>query len=157
VKLWDAFWRLYLLSRGGAAILALPCRAPQRGIVSTAILLTKELCSNFLLNSYSIGGHANDKVRAYISALATRYTPEPVEDRSELDPAYANAMRQVAQQYPDDPDAATLFAEALMDTTPWDYGRSTGWLKVYRLKVKPLKLKKYSNGLSKPGDTPIFR
>jgi tetratricopeptide (TPR) repeat protein len=54
-------------------------------------------------------------------ALATRYTAEPVEDRTALNLAYANAMRQVTQQYPDDLDAATLFAEALMDTTPWDY------------------------------------
>jgi len=74
----------------------------------------------------ALSDHASDKERAYISALATRYTPEPVEDRSELDLAYANAMRQVAQQYPDDPDAVTLFAEALMDTTPWDYWDENG-------------------------------
>lgn len=64
---------------------------------------------------------ASSKERAYIEALATRYTPEPVTDRTDLNLAYANAMRQVVQQYPDDLDAATLFAEALMDTTPWDY------------------------------------
>jgi hypothetical protein len=51
---------------------------------------------------------------------------EPVEDRAELDLAYANAMRQVTQQYPYDPDAATLFAEALMDLTPWNYWTKDG-------------------------------
>jgi tetratricopeptide (TPR) repeat protein len=70
--------------------------------------------------------YASPKERAYIAALATRYTAEPVEDRTALNLAYANAMRQVAQQYPDDPDAATLFAEALMDTTPWDYWTEDG-------------------------------
>lgn len=30
-------------------------------------------------------------------------------------------MREVIKRYPDDSDAATLFAEALMDTMPWDY------------------------------------
>jgi tetratricopeptide (TPR) repeat protein len=73
--------------------------------------------------------YASAKERAYIAALATRYTAEPVEDRTALNLAYANAMRQVAQQYPDDLDAATLFAEALMDTTPWDYWQEDGTLK----------------------------
>jgi tetratricopeptide (TPR) repeat protein len=59
--------------------------------------------------------------RAYIRALQKRYQADPPGDRSALDLAYANAMRDVAAQYPDDLDAKTLFAEALMDTMPWDY------------------------------------
>ncbi|MBD3886344.1 hypothetical protein IFO70_32150 [Phormidium tenue FACHB-886] len=73
-----------------------------------------------------LSSHASAKERAYIAALATRYTPEPVDDRAPLNLAYANAMREVAKQYPDDLDAATLFAEALMDTTPWDYWQEDG-------------------------------
>lgn len=73
--------------------------------------------------------YASPKEKAYIQALAQRYTSEPVEDRSALNLAYANAMRKVMQQYPDDPDAATLFAEAVMDTTPWDYWQESGELK----------------------------
>jgi tetratricopeptide (TPR) repeat protein len=65
--------------------------------------------------------NVSPRERAYIQALSKRYVAEPVADRAELDLAYANAMREVAQQYPYDPDAATLFAEALMDTQPWDY------------------------------------
>jgi len=64
---------------------------------------------------------ASVKERAYIDALARRYRADPVEDRGELDRAYADAMREVALAYPDDPDAATLFVEALLDTMPWDY------------------------------------
>jgi tetratricopeptide (TPR) repeat protein len=33
--------------------------------------------------------------------------------------AYAQAMREVAQQFPDDLDVATLTAEAMMDVKPW--------------------------------------
>lgn len=62
--------------------------------------------------------------QAYIDALAKRYTAEFREDRSALDKAYAAAMRDLVREYPDDLDAQTLFAEALMDTMPWDY-----WLK----------------------------
>lgn len=64
--------------------------------------------------------------RAYILALAKRYPPAPVGDRASLDLAYANAMEDLAQRYPNDLDAATLFAEALMDTMPWDYWREDG-------------------------------
>jgi tetratricopeptide (TPR) repeat protein len=59
--------------------------------------------------------------RALIDALAARYAKAPVEDRAPLDLAYADAMRAVAERYPDDLDVQTLFAEALMDTMPWDY------------------------------------
>jgi tetratricopeptide (TPR) repeat protein len=59
--------------------------------------------------------------QALIQALAERYASEPVADRAALDLAYANAMREVAAAYPDDVDVQTLFAEALMDTMPWDY------------------------------------
>ncbi|MGB3562496.1 MAG: tetratricopeptide repeat protein [Thermoanaerobaculia bacterium] len=69
---------------------------------------------------------ASEQEQAYIRALETRYTKDLPEDRSHLDVAYADAMREVARRYPKDTDAGTLFAEALMDTTPWDYWRENG-------------------------------
>lgn len=82
-----------------------------------------------LQQALKLSKHASDKEKAYIQALAKRYPSQPVEDRKSFDLAYANAMREVAQRYPDDPDAATLFAESLMDTTPWDYWEDDGTLK----------------------------
>uniref|UniRef100_A0A832M2N9 Tetratricopeptide repeat protein n=1 Tax=Oscillatoriales cyanobacterium SpSt-402 TaxID=2282168 RepID=A0A832M2N9_9CYAN len=70
--------------------------------------------------------YATPKEQAYINALAKRYPTQPVSDRKPFDVAFANAMREVVKQYPDDLDAATLFAEALMDTTPWDYWEENG-------------------------------
>lgn len=64
--------------------------------------------------------------RAYIEALATRYAEQPPEDRSHLDLAFAEAMGKVVHRFPDDLDAATLYAEALMDTMPWDYWQEDG-------------------------------
>ena len=64
---------------------------------------------------------ATEKERAYIEALSKRYAQDPPEDRSALDKAYAKAMTEVARKYPDDLDAATLAAEAIMDTMPWQY------------------------------------
>ena len=64
---------------------------------------------------------ASPKEQAFIEAIAKRYQAQFAEDRSSLDKAYADAMREVVKKYPDDLDAHTLFAEALMDTMPWDY------------------------------------
>ena len=65
--------------------------------------------------------HATPVEQALIGALAQRYAEAPVPDRAPLDLAYANAMREVAARFPDDVDVQTLFAEALMDTMPWNY------------------------------------
>lgn len=69
---------------------------------------------------------ASAKEQALISALVVRYTPEVPDNRAPLNLAYANAMRELYKQYPDDDEAATLFAEALMDTTPWNYWEKDG-------------------------------
>lgn len=59
------------------------------------------------------------KEQALIAALAQRYAADG--ERATLDRAYADAMREVALQYPDDHDVGALFVEALMDLQPWDY------------------------------------
>ncbi len=66
-------------------------------------------------------GHASEKERDYINALSVRYNGDPSTPREPLDIAYADAMRELHQKYPQDDDAAALFAEALMTTMPWDY------------------------------------
>lgn len=70
--------------------------------------------------------YASAQEKAYINALSLRYTAEPVSDRKPFDLAFAKAMQQVSQRYPDDLDAATIYAESLMDTTPWDYWQDNG-------------------------------
>lgn len=69
----------------------------------------------------SLAAAANPREQAYIHALASRYAAQPPEDRSPLDAAYADAMAALAREFPDDLDAATLHAEALMDLQPWNY------------------------------------
>lgn len=69
---------------------------------------------------------ASAKERALIQALAVRYGAEPPEDRALLDAAYARALRDLVQEYPDDHEAATLYAEALMDLSPWNYWTAEG-------------------------------
>ncbi len=59
------------------------------------------------------GTHANEKERAFIQAMAKRYVAafDSAGARAQ-DAAYAQAMKRVAERYPDDLDAATLYAEA---------------------------------------------
>ena len=59
--------------------------------------------------------------RDYINAITRRYTATPMENRAQLDSAYARAMGEVAASHPEDTDAATLYAESLMDLQPWHY------------------------------------
>ncbi|MBN8736143.1 MAG: hypothetical protein J0H27_07720 [Xanthomonadales bacterium] len=64
--------------------------------------------------------------RALIHALQARYADPAPDDRAPLDRAYADAMARVVEQFPDDDDAATLYAEALMDLSPWAYWQKDG-------------------------------
>ncbi|HEX6750002.1 MAG TPA: hypothetical protein VF092_22100 [Longimicrobium sp.] len=58
--------------------------------------------------------------RAYIAAAGRRYSATAGANRAALDSAYANAMRDLARRYPDDADAQALFAESMLDLSPWD-------------------------------------
>jgi len=59
--------------------------------------------------------------RSLIEALATRYSQDPEADRATLDRAYADAMAGVVAAHPGHLGAATLYADALMNTSPWNY------------------------------------
>lgn len=64
--------------------------------------------------------------RALIEAQAVRYDGSETSDRDPLDRAYAEAMRSVVQRFPDDDDAAAMYAEAWMNTMPWNYWSDDG-------------------------------
>jgi tetratricopeptide (TPR) repeat protein len=70
-------------------------------------------------------GSATPRERAYIDAVAARYTGRP-EDRAAGDRLFAAAMKRVVEAFPDDLDARTLYAEALMDLRPWNYWTRDG-------------------------------
>jgi tetratricopeptide (TPR) repeat protein len=68
----------------------------------------------------------SERERAYIDALARRYSSDPAAERAPLDRAWADAMADLHRRYPDDLDAATLYAASLMDLAPWDYWTKDG-------------------------------
>ncbi len=79
-----------------------------------------------LQKALELASYANEKEQALIRALSNRYSPKPVQDRTSLEVAYVNAMREVAQRFADDVDVATLYAEALMNLNPWNYWTNDG-------------------------------
>jgi tetratricopeptide (TPR) repeat protein len=68
---------------------------------------------------------ASPREQAYIDALSERYSGNAA-DRHARDQAYAAAMDKLQQKFPDDLDAATLYAESMMDLRPWGYWTRDG-------------------------------
>ena len=64
--------------------------------------------------------------QAVIRAVARRYAVTPPNDRKALDQAYADAMAEAAQAFPTHDTIQVLYAEALMDLSPWDYWQAGG-------------------------------
>jgi tetratricopeptide (TPR) repeat protein len=62
---------------------------------------------------------ASEAEQAYIHALAKRYAADPKADVAALSLAYKEAMKELTVRYPDDLDAATLYAESAMNLRPW--------------------------------------
>jgi tetratricopeptide (TPR) repeat protein len=62
---------------------------------------------------------AGDSERAYVAAMAKRFPADPKADLRKAAEDYRDAMRELVKSFPDDLDAATLFAEAGMNLHPW--------------------------------------
>lgn len=69
---------------------------------------------------------APPREQAYVKAVSRRYSVDPKADLKALAADYAGAMRDLAAAYPDDLDAATLYAESLMDLRPWKLWKADG-------------------------------
>ena len=91
------------------------------------------------------------KEQDYILALSSRYNGEIGTDRSGLDMNYALAMESLSQKYPNDMDAASLYAESLMNTMPWNYWAEDGNPKPDTIKV----INSLENVLEKSPDHPL--
>ena len=68
---------------------------------------------------------ASPREQALIDALKYRYTGK-AEERRANDVAYADAMRKVHLQFPNDQDITMLYVESVMDLRPWGYWTRDG-------------------------------
>ena len=84
----------------------------------------------------------------FIKALSTRYDGKVHEKRDTLNIAYAQAMEACAKKYPNDSEVLVLYADAVMNTIPWDYWNKDGSPKSGTLQAKIVlesALKKFPN------------
>jgi tetratricopeptide (TPR) repeat protein len=74
----------------------------------------------------ALAAKASPREQALITALSARYVEDAKADRTQLDAAYAAAMANVAAQFPEDNEIAVLYAESVMDLSPWNYWQPGG-------------------------------
>lgn len=79
-----------------------------------------------ILKARELANNGTPRERDLINALFILYNKDAISDSTERDFAFLKAMRELHDKYPDDPDIATLFGEAYMNTTRWDYWEADG-------------------------------
>ena len=79
-----------------------------------------------LQKAIALAPKASENERAYIDALSKRYSADVQGDQHKLAVDYKNAMGELSKNYPDDLDAATLYAESMMNLRPWKLWTSDG-------------------------------
>src|SRR5262249_634480 len=70
-------------------------------------------------NPRELAAPASPSKRPHTAAMAKRFPADPNADLRQAAEQYRDAMREVVKQFPDDLDAATLFAESGMNLHPW--------------------------------------
>jgi tetratricopeptide (TPR) repeat protein len=88
--------------------------------------LSREKAAIEALEKAAAAAPASPAEQAYIQALAKRYSADPKADRKRHALAYKAAMEEVMKNFPDDLDAAVLFADAAMDLHPWQLWKADG-------------------------------
>jgi tetratricopeptide (TPR) repeat protein len=86
----------------------------------------EKLAYEAIQKALPLAAKVSEPERAYIEALAKRYSNDPKADLKKLNVDYKNAMAEVIKRYPDDPDAATFYAESVMLLRPWQYWSADG-------------------------------
>ena len=74
----------------------------------------------------ALSAEAPPTEKAYIDAIAKRFSGDAKPDYHQLDVSYSKAMRELARRYPDDLDAATLYADSMMNLRPWRLWNADG-------------------------------
>jgi len=85
----------------------------------------KEAYAN-LQKALALAPKASEHERDYINALSKRYSSDANANRQKLALDYKNAMRELSAKHPDDMDAATLYAESMMNLRPWQLWTADG-------------------------------
>lgn len=86
----------------------------------------EKLAHETIQKAQKLAANAPQVEKDYIAALAARYSSETAPAYKKLSRDYIAAMKALSEKYPDDLDAATLYAESLMDLNPWKLWSNEG-------------------------------
>jgi tetratricopeptide (TPR) repeat protein len=86
----------------------------------------EKLAVEAIEKAHVLSDNASPIEQAYIDAMAKRFSADPKPDYHQLDINYSKAMAELTQRYPDDLDAATLYADSLMNLRPWALWNADG-------------------------------
>lgn len=81
---------------------------------------------HYIQKALELSKNASLNEKAYIQALSSRYTNQPGADLIPLRYEYRTAMKKVTDSFPEDLDAATLYAESILDLDPWKWWTPEG-------------------------------
>lgn len=83
-------------------------------------------CYNYIQQALRLSSSASTSERDYIEALAQRYTNNPSANLIQLRFTYRDAMKKLSEKYPEDLDAAAMYAESILDLDPWKWWTNDG-------------------------------
>lgn len=86
----------------------------------------EKLAFKTIQKAKTLAAQAPQTEQDYVGALATRYSGDANPDYNRLSHDYAMAMKALSEKYPDDLDAATIYAESLMNLHPWKLWTADG-------------------------------
>ena len=97
--------------------------------------VSEKLAFDTITEASALAANAPEREKAYVEAMKVRYSGDANPDLNQLAQDYAKAMGELSARYPDDLDAATLYAESRMNLNPWklwtlDYQPAEGTLDI---------------------------
>lgn len=86
----------------------------------------EKIAESAIEKAKSLYADAPQVEKDYVDAMARRFSGDANPNYHQLDLDYSRAMRELSQKYPDDLDAATLFADSMMNLRPWKLWNADG-------------------------------
>ena len=86
----------------------------------------EKIAADAVAKAKALSAGASPNEKAYIEAIAQRFSSDPKPDYHQLDMNYSKAMGELTKKYPEDLDAATLYADSMMNLRPWKLWNADG-------------------------------
>jgi tetratricopeptide (TPR) repeat protein len=86
----------------------------------------RRMAYDALQKAIELSSNASERERDYINSISRRYSSDISTDQKVLNAEFRKSMRELSKKYPEDLDAATLYAESMMVLKPWQLWKKDG-------------------------------